>query len=277
MTRTCPNCGSRAIDEQSQFCNKCGTPFPAEDKLKKVVVRTTPRLTDSPPPPAPVQQHYPETPPVPEYYPPAASSVPARPAAVPRKTRAPPAPARKPAMIKSGKGGFFRFERLITTQKFVRFLYLAGVIAIILLSLLVISSGFLKSTTDSAEGEADSDKASSARDATGTILTGVILLVFGNLFWRIFCEVLAMIITIKDSLTAGTPPGTPGPLADDDTTTYGEGGSGEMVACPVCGKIVPADDLEFCDHCGVQGCSSCVRKMGLIKKTFTCRDCFEKK
>lgn len=58
---------------------------------------------------------------------------------------------------------------------------------------------------------------------------------------------------------------------------FGERGTGGMTVCPRCGKIVPADELQSCEHCGVQGCSSCIRLIGLLKKKWTCKDCFERK
>lgn len=282
MARTCPNCGAQAIDGQSQFCNKCGTPFPPDEQPKKVLVRTAPRLVDPTPPPPPVQQQYVAPPPAPEYYAPAAPQ--AHHAPPSRKARAPSAPAKKPAPAKGGIRGFLKFETFIT-KKFIRFIYLAGVIAIILLSLFVISTGFTKTTatTDPAEGDAATTASGSGPDMITAVLIGLGLFVFGNLLWRIMCEMLAVVFVINDSLAEVREAilQDQESLFEDEVIAgsgvYDSAGSGEMVSCPVCGKIVPADDIETCDHCGVLGCSSCVRQMGLLKKTFTCRNCFEKK
>ncbi len=48
------------------------------------------------------------------------------------------------------------------------------------------------------------------------------------------------------------------------------------VECPMCKKIVGKTQLHKCGTCGVTGCEKCVKTIGLIKKTKSCRTCFEK-
>src|SRR5512145_1764034 len=114
MARTCPNCGRQAIDDQSQFCNKCGTPFPA-DQPKKVLVRTTPRLADTQPaPPATPVQPYQEEFPAPERYAPPAP--PARSLADPPRVRA---PAQRPVQRQQIRSTPLPFGKLYA-QRFIR-------------------------------------------------------------------------------------------------------------------------------------------------------------
>jgi hypothetical protein len=251
MARTCPNCGRQAIDDQSQFCNKCGAPFP-QDQPKKVIVRTEPRLVTTPPPP-PVAE------------PPA-----------PKRPRV-RVPAKKPVPEQKSKGGFLRFESFIT-RDFIRFIYLAGVIAIILISLLGITSGFSKSSSSSVESVTVGNATSNGQDSTTSLIIWAGFLIFGNLFWRVLCEMLVVLFVMNDSLLVIKKS-----LEQDQDTLFedeipdDDGMGGDFVECPRCGKIVAQSELRTCSHCGVQGCSNCIRMMGLVRKTLTCRDCYQKK
>jgi hypothetical protein len=256
MARTCPNCGRQAIDDQSQFCNKCGSPFP-QDQPKKVIVRTEPRLAAAPlapPPPPPV----------------AGPPAPTRPRVMP--------PAKKPVPEQKPKGGFLRFESFIT-RDFIRFIYLAGVIAIILISLLGIMSGFSKPASSSAEGSTAVNATSTGQDSTTTLIIWAGFLIFGNLFWRVLCEMLVVLFVMNDSLLAikNTLSRDQDSLFEDEIPDDYDGGGGEFTQCPRCGKTVAQSELRTCSHCGVQGCSTCIRMMGLVRKTLTCRDCYRKK
>ena len=268
MARICPNCGRPAIDEQSQFCNKCGSPF-SEDQPKKVVVRTTPRLVDSPPvtpaPPAPPSQPVPEPPVVQQ---PATTVRP--------NVRVPP---KRPARAASPQSPILPFGKYIA-RDFIKPVYWIGVIAILLVVFSGISAEFAK--TDAAT-EAATETESDASD--GALLSAIPLfwigvMVIANLFWRVLCETSAMVFALSDApaATINGPGVEQDWLSEEEIPGYSGGGAtDEMIACPRCGKIVPAEELETCDICGVQGCSSCVRKMGLLKSKWICRDCFEKK
>jgi hypothetical protein len=96
-------------------------------------------------------------------------------------------------------------------------------------------------------------------------------LLFGSLLWRIFCELVAAVFRIYDALEEG------GDGLPDEDAEDGAGWAEGRVQCPRCGKVVAADQLRECDHCGVQGCNNCIRMMGLVRKTLTCKDCFEGK
>ena len=280
MTRTCPNCGSRAIDDQSQFCNKCGTPFPAEEQPKKVFVRTVPRLADTPPPPPPpappVQQPvaYAES----EYYVPPPRQVPAAPparspAAGPSRVRV---PARKhPARRQPVREKPQPFAKMIT-KDYAKIVYWLGVIAILLIVIAGLTSGQSKTTksSDSSTDDASDSAAKSSGDLLATIpLYWIGVFLFANLAWRVLCETSVSVLARSDPAAD-----SPDINADDAVPEYGGGGlMGDSVECPRCGKIVAHDELRTCETCGTEGCTSCIRLMGLIKKKWTCRDCFEKK
>lgn len=245
MARTCLNCGRQAIDDQSQFCNKCGAPFP-QDQQKKVIVRTEPRLVTTPPPPSPTQ---------------------------PRVR----APAKKPAPEPKPKGGFLRFESFIT-RDFIRFIYLAGVIAIILISLLGITSGFSKPASSGAECGTTVNATATGMNSTTSLIVWAGFLIFGNLFWRVLCEMLVVLFVVNDSLLAIKRSLAHEQVSgfEDEKPDYEEENCG-FIECPRCGNVVAQNELRTCSHCGVQGCSSCIRMMGLLKKTLTCRDCYQRK
>jgi ribosomal protein L37E len=266
MARICPNCGRPAIDEQSQFCNKCGSPFP-EDQPKKVVVRTTPRLADTPPPPPAMEPLVAE--------PRAPVAPPTRSYADPPRVRP---PVKQPAQKTPARGSPLPFKKLIG-RDFIKPVYWLGVIAILLLVFAGITADLPK--TDAAtEPVTDTDTGSGFSDIlSGIPLFWIGVFIIGNLLWRVLCEMSTVLFALRDSGISVDNSGAPGPepLYEDEMPAYGEGGMGEMVACPRCGKIVPAEELETCDECGVQGCSSCVRKMGLLKSRWICRDCFKKK
>jgi hypothetical protein len=179
---------------------------------------------------------------------------------------------------KTGRGGFFNFGTLIT-KKFIRLIYIAGMIAIILISLIGIISAFSQpSVSNVAEGSAVNTTASS-NDSTTSLISWVIFLVIGNVFWRILCEMAFVLFAMNDSLNAikDSLAGNQDTLLHDGTPAYDGGQTDEFVDCPRCGKVIAAGELRTCEHCGVQGCSSCIRLMGLVRKTLTCKDCYQRK
>lgn len=273
MARICPACGSQAIDDQSLFCNKCGTPFPS-DQPKKVLVRTTPRLAETPPPAPPSPEPVPVTgPPAPEYRAPAAP--PARISSEPPRARV---PAPRPGSRQQAGRSPLPFTRCLV-RDFLRPVYWLGVLAILLI---VLGGVMADAATTAPAGESSgSGKEGGPLDLLSAIpVFWIGVFIAGNLVWRVLCESGAALFALYD---AGTTPDNPRglemeSLPDDRVIDDGmAGGQGGMVQCPRCGRTVPAEEMRTCEHCGTVGCSACVRLMGLIKKTLTCRDCFQSK
>jgi hypothetical protein len=52
--------------------------------------------------------------------------------------------------------------------------------------------------------------------------------------------------------------------------------SGCNAECPICHHIVGKNHLHACETCGITGCEKCVKTVGILKKTKSCRACFEK-
>ncbi len=267
MARICPNCGRPAIDEQSQFCNKCGTPFP-DDQPKKVLVRTVPRLAETPQappePPAPPVQTFAEPP--------------VAPAPAPLRPKV-PAPVKKaPARVLSPESPALPFKKLIA-RDFIRPIYWLGVLCILVVVFSAISADLAKTGTVTNSGTEPESGASSGDFLSAIPFFWIGVMVFANLFWRVLCETSAMVFA-RNAVPAAANDLRGGEqewLSDEEIPGYSGGATDEMVACPRCGKIVPAEELETCDECGMQGCSSCVRKMGLLKSRWTCKDCYNKK
>jgi hypothetical protein len=223
------------------YCNKCGYPFPAQQ----------PRQV----PQQPARQAAPA----------------ARPA---------PRAAKRPVK-REARGGFLDFSSLIT-EDHLKLIYILGAALIVLVSVMGIAGMFKKpGATDKEENAAANeiliDTKAIAEYPAGSPVFWVVFLVAGNILWRMFCELFAML----SRLHGGTGPDGEDAYDDDEMEEYTDvpaaapGGSGQMVECPKCHRIVPIEDLRECQHCGVQGCKNCIRMMGLLKKTLTCRECFE--
>jgi|WetSurMetagenome_2_1015567.scaffolds.fasta_scaffold37107_3 hypothetical protein len=236
MIRTCPSCGYRTADDQTQYCNKCG--YPLQDA-------------------APAPQ--------------ATRAAPARAIRTPPASPARPEP--RPPRQKKG-GGTMPFGNLIA-RKYLKAIYFLGAIAIVVIALLGISAGF-SSTGSGAAIKAFTNTTALVATPTASPLFWIGVLVFGSLVWRIFCELVAMVFWMYNAITEEEG-AAPADTYGEDAAGPGPEGWEEDVPCPRCGKIVPASELRECEHCGVQGCSSCIRMMGLLKKTMTCKDCFENK
>ena len=244
MTRICPSCGTRAVDDQSQYCNKCGYPFPKDAPRPAPVIsppgaRTTVTRAPAAAPPAPA----------------------------PAGVRHPPArPAGRPPAGK-GTGGGLPFRRLLGRK--IRGIYLVGAIAIILIAILGILPSF--SPGASAVNSTFTNTTALVQEPATSPLFWILVLVFGSIVWRLFCELVGVVIWMYTAIREEE-----GESDEDEGESFGGGGAGK-VRCPKCGKVVDQEDLRECEHCGVQGCSSCIRKMGLVRKTMTCRECFEGK
>lgn len=136
-----------------------------------------------------------------------------------------------------------------------------------MLSLLGIVAGFSATGTDAAK--ALTNTTALAVTPTASPLFWIGFFIMGSLVWRMFCEIAAIVYRMYEPASGGDAP-----LSDE--TPEDVAGSEEMYECPHCGKEVSASQLRECEHCGVQGCSHCIRMMGLVRKTLTCKDCFEK-
>jgi hypothetical protein len=234
MAKTCPSCGYHEQDNQSQYCNKCGYPFPRNQ--------------------------------------------PGRPAATAPAGRPVPRIAKRPVHRKTGGGGFLSFGTLIT-ENYLRLIYILGAVMIVLVSVMGIAGMFAKKATEGANVSI-TDITVIGDKPTSAPLFWIGFLVAGSILWRMFCELFVVLSRVHAGAGHGGEPGD-----EDETVDYGGeeiampggGRSGQMVECPRCHKIVPVEDLRECEHCGVQGCSNCIRMMGLLKKTMTCRECFEAK
>ena len=249
MVKICSSCGTRAADDQSLFCNKCGCPFP----------QTQPKRTA-----------------VPQQREPPVSRVPAN--ASGRMPRQVQTSGKRPGFKNTGRSGSLPFKRLIG-RDYLRLIYIVGAALIILVSLLGISAGFSKTETGAANASFTNTTAL-MEDPPTSPLFWIGFLIFGNLIWRIFCELAAVIFLIYDTIRTGgeTSPDDERPEYDEEGTAgYDEEENGEIVECPHCSKLVPVNQLRECEVCGVQGCSNCIRIMGLLKKKMACKDCFDNK
>ncbi|MFA5268466.1 MAG: DUF4282 domain-containing protein [Methanoregula sp.] len=241
MTKICPSCGYREPDMQSLYCNKCGYPFPQQQPQRQAAA------------PAPA----------------------GRPA---------PHAAKRPVKRKTGGSGFLSFGTLIT-ENHLKLIYILGAVMIVLVSIMGIAGMFAKKTTGEKASTNESliNTSAIAEYPAGSPLFWVVFLIIGSVLWRMFCELFVILFRGH-----GTPPegNEQEPEYGYETADYGvdepavqqsRAGSGQMVECPKCHKVVPIEDLRECQHCGIQGCVNCIRMMGLLKKTLTCRECYEAK
>jgi hypothetical protein len=167
---------------------------------------------------------------------------------------------------------------MLVTRDYLRPIYIAGAVLIVLVSVMGLAGMFAKPVKGAANISITNTTAI-AQDPAGSPLFWIGFLVAGSIFWRMFCELFVVLSRVHN-----------GHGYEEDASAYDEAGdyggeeeapgwegTGQMVECPKCQKIVPAEDLRECEHCSVQGCTSCIRSMGLLKKTMTCRECFEAK
>jgi hypothetical protein len=233
MAKNCPSCGYRETDNQAQYCNKCGYPFPQNLPARTAV---------------------------------AAAAV----------TRPAQRTAKRAVQRKAGGGGFLSFGTLIT-RDYLNLIYILGTAVIVLGSVMGIAGMFSKPAAGSANMSITNTTAI-AQDPAGSPLFWIGFLIAGSILWRMFCELFVVL-----SRGHGVAHYDGGDANNDESAEYadagmaapGSAGSGQMVECPKCHKIVPVGDLRECEHCGIQGCVNCIRSMGLLKKTLTCRECFE--
>ena len=203
---------------------------------------------------------------------------PRRPAAAPAARQVQRA-VKRPLRRNADGGGFLSFGTLIT-ENHLKLIYILGAVLIILVSVMGVAGMFGKPVAKGANVSITNTTAI-AQDPAGSPLFWIGFLVIGSILWRMFCELFAILSRGHGAL----PPHADEDAYEEEPEEYteehiaapGGTGSGQMVECPKCHKIVAVEDLRECEHCGIQGCSNCIRMMGLLKKTMTCRECFEAK
>ena len=217
MSKTCPSCGYPEPDNQALYCNKCGYPFPQNQPAETRWQRH--------PPARPVQRA-----------------------------------AKRPVHRKAGGGGFLSFGTLIT-ENHLKLIYILGAVMIVLVSVMGIAGMFSKPVEKGAAKTNTSliNTKALAEYPAGSPLFWIGFLVIGSILWRMFCELFALL-----SRGQSDPPSRgaktayeeePAEYAEEHIAAPGGAGSGQMVECPKCHKIVAVEDLRECEHCGVQGCS----------------------
>lgn len=237
MAERCPNCGNAALDENSLFCNKCGSRLP--ESPPKVVVSPARRTAVVPAPPRMVQ-------------------------GMQGSFHGGYEPAESP--VKK----ILRFDMLVT-KKLVPVIYVVGAVAITLLAVLSLLGGSSADTTTAKTA----GTAASSSDTTSFVFW-ILVLVVGNIVWRFACEAAAATFRIHDALgQSAESPDLTDPVdtgyAPEMTVPEPAG----QVKCPHCSSTVYSDQLRECEYCGVTGCERCIKAMGLVRKHLTCRDCFE--
>jgi hypothetical protein len=159
-------------------------------------------------------------------------------------------------------------------------IYLLVAAGIILVSVMGIAGMFAKPVKGAAANVSFTNTTAIAQDPAGSSLFGIVFLIIGSLLWRMFCELFVVLSRVHDTHAhevEAEPEDEPAVYEEEDSAVPDEEGPKQYVECPKCGKIVPVEDLRECEHCGIQGCVNCIRLMGLLKKTMTCRECFEAK
>ncbi len=174
---------------------------------------------------------------------------------------------------RSGLSGFLSFDTLITGN-YLKLIYILGAAGIILFSVAGISGGFAKKGAVPANMSFTNTTAVVQNPASSPLFW-IGFLIIGSVLWRMFCELFALPSRIHDAPSPGGSEPYDETAEDEEDAGSGDDRQEQMVECPQCRKIVPLGDLRECEHCGVQGCSNCIRAMGLLKRSMTCRECFE--
>ena len=121
-----------------------------------------------------------------------------------------------------GLGDFLRFRHFITTG-FIMIVYILGAILITIGSILLMVSGFAFPTIPGYE--------QFQMSGAVWVVMGILILIFGNLAWRILCEYLVVQFRIYEALhsidhkTAPAMAAPPAPAAAQAAPT-----------CPTCGR-----------------------------------------
>jgi hypothetical protein len=238
MSKFCPNCGNEETDDQSIFCRQCGGRFPQDPPKKKGGGH---KVTgeDS-------QSTAGSTSVVPEGM------------------------VLKHAQRKRGKFARFLTFDIFITKPAISVIYSTGAVAITVVSVLYLVLGMVKPGMLPV--------LPTQNPLMLTPLFWILLLVFGNLFWRIFCELLVILFTVNQSLVSiGSTLIALNPAVIESDDAIENDDASDYTTCPLCSEPVPNDELQKCDRCGVFGCKNCIRTVGFMHKTKTCKTCFEKK
>jgi len=163
------------------------------------------------------------------------------------------------------RGNFKRFLAfdIFITKTAISAIYCVGAVVLTLVSLLYLVLGIVKP-----------EMLPTLPAQIPTITTPVfwiVVLILGNLVWRMLCEFFVVIFSINKSLFSidNTLVTCNQPITDEDTSEYTE--------CPLCSGTARIDELQKCERCGMMGCKNCIRTAGLIKKKKICKTCFAKK
>jgi hypothetical protein len=238
MVARCPNCGNAALEDQSVFCNKCGARLPEEVPQEKVVINQE-KVVISPV---------------------------VRPAVIPAvPVRMPERPAGIGSKILDRMGPrmqqYFSFGTFYT-PRYMPAIYAIGFAGITLVALLAIFSP--------------------QADGTSFVYWTVVLVV-GNIAWRLACEAAVALFKVHDAMvSSGAIHEEPAAVTREygsETGAWEEGSAAgrtiTSVRCPHCGATVQSDQIRQCDHCGITGCERCIKQTGFIRKSNSCRECFE--
>jgi len=151
---------------------------------------------------------------------------------------------------------YFSFDTFFT-KPYVPVIYLLGAFCITFVSLLALLGPLPNATS---------------------FVSWMFLLVAGNVAWRFLCEVALTLFRVHDALTPRdvtglTEPAPSGFVPGMEAGPVAE--TAELVKCPHCSATVRSDELRQCGHCGITGCVRCIKPAGLLRKTLSCRECFE--
>lgn len=144
------------------------------------------------------------------------------------------------ALVLSARGiymsGYISFRRFITPA-FIMAIYILGAIVITILSIILMAGGF-NSAAVTGQVTLSGDVA---------VVLGIIVLIFGNLFWRIVCEYMVVQFRIYDELVSiNRRVGGPLPTATQPPPT-----SPTTPICPTCGgplRYIQQYQRWYCDR-----------------------------
>ncbi len=231
MSKFCTTCGSEETDDQSIFCRTCGNRFPINPPEKKSIIRPTADYSSQS---APVGSD-----------------------------TAPNVKTMKKEPKKRGKFRRFLSFDLFITKSAITLIYCIGAVVLTLVSVLylvldIVKPGMLPTIPAQIP-------------TINTPVFWIVVLILGNLVWRMLCEFFVVLFSINKSLVSidNTLITYNLPITDEDTSGYTE--------CPLCSGTAQIDELQKCDRCGIMGCKNCIRTAGFFKKRKICKTCFAKK
>jgi hypothetical protein len=131
--------------------------------------------------------------------------------------------------------GYISFRRFITPA-FIMAIYILGAIVITILSIILMIGGF-NTTAVPGQFSLSGDVA---------VVLGIILLVFGNLFWRILCEYMVVQFRIYDELVSLNRR-----MGSQAPTTQIPPQASATPICPTCGgplRYIQQYQRWYCDR-----------------------------